>query len=198
MGTSNAHKEAMKLWAQNQSIENQIKYNQSPKLCKNCQSTISYQKRHTNNFCNQSCSASYNNIRKERKYKFECIYCGELNIGKRGGGKYCNSQCANNHKKLKTKIEWFENGKVPSWKALKNIIIEERGYKCEVCGISEWNNKNLVLELDHINGLHTNNELDNLRIICPNCHSQTDTYKAKNIGNGRHYRRERYATGQSY
>src|SRR6266540_5330922 len=40
--------------------------------------------------------------------------------------------------------------------------------------------------------------LDNLRLICPNCHAQTETYKAKNMGRGRHYRRERYAKGKSY
>jgi hypothetical protein len=40
--------------------------------------------------------------------------------------------------------------------------------------------------------------LDNLRLICPNCHAQTQTYKNKNKGRGRHYRRERYAKGKSY
>ena len=69
------------------------------------------------------------------------------------------------------------------------IVGDENPNKVEVCGISEWNGKSLSLEIDHIDGLHTNNNPNNLRIICPNCHSQTDTYKAKNKGNGRASRR---------
>lgn len=53
-------------------------------------------------------------------------------------------------------------------------------YKCAICGISEWNGKKLSLELDHINGVNNDNRLHNLRFLCPNCHSQTSTYGAKN------------------
>ena len=54
-------------------------------------------------------------------------------------------------------------------------------YKCEICGISEWNGKKIVLELHHKNGKHSDNQIDNLEILCPNCHSQTDNFRAKNI-----------------
>lgn len=51
---------------------------------------------------------------------------------------------------------------------------------CCVCGLkNEWNGKKLSLQLDHIDGNRTNNELKNLRIICPNCHTQTDNYAGK-------------------
>jgi hypothetical protein len=53
--------------------------------------------------------------------------------------------------------------------------------ECEVCGIKDWNGKKLSFELDHIDGDRTNHRLENLRIVCPNCHSQTDTYRGKNI-----------------
>lgn len=77
------------------------------------------------------------------------------------------------------------DGKHPQYQTykLKNRLISE-GIKhniCEICGISEWNNKPLNMELDHIDGNKTNHNINNLQILCPNCHAQTPTYRAKNI-----------------
>jgi hypothetical protein len=53
--------------------------------------------------------------------------------------------------------------------------------KCSICGLSNvWNNKNLVLQLDHINGVSNDNRIENLRLLCPNCHSQTNTFCGMN------------------
>jgi Zn finger protein HypA/HybF involved in hydrogenase expression len=62
---------------------------------------------------------------------------------------------------------------------VKRLI--ERGwvYECKQCGIAEWHGKPLVLHLDHINGIHNDNRVENLRLLCPNCHSQTATYSNK-------------------
>ena len=53
--------------------------------------------------------------------------------------------------------------------------------QCEECGITEWNGKPINCEMDHINGKRTDHRFENLRILCPNCHSQTSTFRAKNI-----------------
>ena len=68
------------------------------------------------------------------------------------------------------------------------------------CG---WNKINPItnkvpIELEHIDGNSENNSLDNLKLLCPNCHSLTPTYKALNIGNGRYKRMKRYKDGKSY
>ncbi len=65
---------------------------------------------------------------------------------------------------------------------LKQRLIDE-GYKkneCENCGISEWHGEPLNIELHHENGKRTDHSLSNLRMLCPNCHSQTNNYRAKN------------------
>ena len=65
---------------------------------------------------------------------------------------------------------------------LKRLISNQiKEYKCENCGIVEWNNKPISLELHHIDGDHNNNFLDNLQILCPNCHSQTFNYRGRNV-----------------
>lgn len=52
--------------------------------------------------------------------------------------------------------------------------------KCEICGITEWNGKLLMMQLDHVDGNSHNHRLSNLRMTCPNCHSQTETFCGKN------------------
>jgi hypothetical protein len=54
--------------------------------------------------------------------------------------------------------------------------------RCEQCGRREWNGLPIPLQLDHVNGVRSDNRLENLRILCPNCHAQTDTWCGRNIG----------------
>ena len=56
--------------------------------------------------------------------------------------------------------------------------------KCEICGTSEWLGNPIQCELHHINGDPTDNRIENLQILCPNCHSQTDNFRSRNRANG--------------
>lgn len=60
---------------------------------------------------------------------------------------------------------------------VKNWYLLENEYKCEKCDISSWLGGDLVLELHHINGNRKDNRLENLTLLCPNCHSQTDNWR---------------------
>ena len=121
---------------------------------------------------------------------FKCLNC-DSTFSFRGHThlhKYCSNKCQlelrakesyNKHKEL------FLEGKCSSRPRIRQILTEIRGYRCECCGISEWQGKDIVLQVDHINGDPYNNSPDNLRLICPNCHSQTETFAGANRGNGR-------------
>jgi len=69
------------------------------------------------------------------------------------------------------------------------IVLKEQQGKCLICGIKVWNDKFLKLHLDHIDGNNQNNSRENLRYICPNCHSQTETYCGKNINKVDHFKK---------
>jgi hypothetical protein len=63
----------------------------------------------------------------------------------------------------------------------KSDILKEQNNCCLICGNkNEWNNKKIIFILDHIDGDASNNKRENLRLVCPNCDSQLETYKSKN------------------
>lgn len=101
--------------------------------------------------------------------------CYQPNQGLKGGNKITSAK-VNLNKILSGEYPHFQTYKLKN-RILKEGLLEN---KCAICGIKEWNNKQLNLELDHIDGNRVNHELINLRLLCPNCHSQTDTYRSKN------------------
>lgn len=70
----------------------------------------------------------------------------------------------------------------------KQVLITERGHRCEKCGNSDWLGVPITLELEHVDGDTKNNAKDNLQLLCPNCHSQTPTWRRrKTSGKGPRY-----------
>lgn len=103
--------------------------------------------------------------------------CKKLGLEFKNGG-----QNKGNNVRFETKD--ILEGKHPQYSTLKlkNRLLKEKilDEKCSLCGIIDWKDKKLSFQLDHIDGNNHNNVLENLRILCPNCHSQTDTYCGRN------------------
>jgi hypothetical protein len=129
---------------------------------------------------------------------FICQHCGkEQPTKKNTTNKFCDNACQG---AFKTGIKYrnLEAGGSESHRVVKNYLLSKFGNTCSKCKLSDWLGSPITIELEHIDGNSENNTLLNCVLLCPNCHSQTPTYKAKNIGNGRHSRRERYKNGQSF
>lgn len=157
--------------------------NTNTRYCKTCNHELKKEQAY---FCSSSCSAKFNNkgVRRHGKdHTKECPNCKTLTKNP----KYCNTKCQIEYeRKLKILSGNFTS------KVAKKYLLMENGHQCEICLNKEWMGKKITIELDHIDGNSSNNNLNNLRLICPNCHSQTPTYKAKNIGNGKLERKKTY------
>jgi Zn finger protein HypA/HybF involved in hydrogenase expression len=189
------------------------------KKCLQCELEFDCLKSENRIFCSHSCSAIYNNsIRanvKEDKYESlkikngevikECINCKlEFKIDSRNFSthkyrKYCSVDC---HKEYgeESRFLKIKNGEIVSNRTIKIYLIKNHGNKCMKCGWCEVNSitGKVPIELEHIDGNSENNSLENLSLLCPNCHSLTPTYKALNKGNGRYARMTRYKEGKSF
>ena len=101
--------------------------------------------------------------------------CYKPNQGLRGGNKITPAKIILKEI-LSGEHPYFQTYKLKNRLLKEGLIINE----CAICGISKWNDKPINLELDHIDGKRINHSLSNLRLLCPNCHSQTETYRSKN------------------
>ncbi|KWX61377.1 HNH endonuclease [Mycobacterium sp. NAZ190054] len=131
-----------------------------------------------------------------------CVGCG---VGIRGRQRrvYCTNACQQAHRRRLLLETWLATGVCgrTSYQGhyVRDYLYEQQGRRCAICAISDsWNGQTLGLILDHIDGDPSNDRRENLRLICPNCDSQLPTYKARNRGSGRYYRRQRYMDGLSY
>jgi hypothetical protein len=135
---------------------------------------------------------------------YNCKNCNKVSLFRHSKKNiYCSIKCQSSDRQntfIKAWLAGEETGiGVNGTKlSIKRYLLNEQNNKCACCGISEWNNKPIVLELEHKDGNSDNNRPENLECLCPNCHSQTLTYKNRNKGNGRHARRVRYSLDKSY
>lgn len=147
----------------------------------------------TNVFCSHSCLATFYN--KKRTTIKQCSNCKKDFHPYRKSMKYCSVSCKS-HETKQAILEKIENGTYEfSWpKPYREYLILKYGATCMICGWDKINpkTKKCPIQLDHIDGQSSNNNLQNLRLLCPNCHSLTPTYMNLNKGNGRRTRRERY------
>jgi hypothetical protein len=163
------------------------------KQCGFCNELIAYERRRSS-YCNNSCSAKASNTKRATR---TCPQCEKRVTGDRT---YCDQNCYISYTKSDYIQRWLagelsgatSNGTVS--RRIKLWLIEIRGEECELCG---WCQKHPVtgrvpIQVDHIDGNAENNELENLRLLCPNCHSLTPTFAALNRGKGRACRRASY------
>lgn len=86
----------------------------------------------------------------------------------------------------KTPAQIFIIGQRQKSFLLRRALLESGvEYKCLICGINSWRNRQLTLEIDHIDGQSAHNRIENLRFLCPNCHSQTSTFGFRGKNNHR-------------
>lgn len=133
------------------------------------------------------------NTSKAIKY---CKFCGKSLSNRQE--LFCNNDCKSEYYYQKYIARWkqgLENGmrgKYDISTRIKRYLFEKFNHKCSKCGWSEVNpfTGNIPLEVHHKDGNYTNNDEENLDLLCPNCHSLTDTYKNGNSNNGRKERQK--------
>ena len=181
-------------------------YYENPKYCKHCGELIPYEKRE-NDFCNHSCSASFNNQGIPRNGEHHdnqfCLNCGKIiNYP----NKYCSSSCYHEYQYKNYIEKWRNNetdGKIGDYGTsnyIRKFLFNEYNCSCQLCG---WNKVNkftgrVPLQIHHIDGDCLNNRPENLQLLCPNCHSLTENYGNSNETSSRVYRKQKSNLDEQY
>lgn len=124
-----------------------------------------------------------------------CLGCGAA-LTRRHQKVYCSNRCQRATERASNIARWLETGIAKPGSGIGHYVrfhlLEEQANSCIVCGTPTiWQGQELRLILDHVDGDSSNNKRENLRLVCPNCDSQLPTFKARNRGKGRAWRRQR-------
>lgn len=143
--------------------------------CLNCTKEFTAKDRRRK-FCSHSCSATFSNIGRLRIPPVnQCLVCDQPSTYK-----CCSQKCARINQFETSVKPRVEDGSVAKSTTLKRYLSFVRGYQCELCENKGTHNGHpLVLQLDHVDGNSDNNFPPNLRLLCPNCHSQTPTFSTR-------------------
>lgn len=109
-----------------------------------------------------------------------CLWCKEVPL-KKNSTKFCCKKHEKAYQYCQRFLDWYHsiNSKTEN-RQIRKYLETINGHICSRCGITEWNNKPIVFDVDHIDGDSTNDCPNNVRLLCPNCHSLTSTYSFKN------------------
>lgn len=176
-------------------------YKENPKCCKYCGKPIPFEERNRKDFCNQSCSASYNNkgICRNGNPLPEHSYCLNCNKEITKGNRFCDNTCYAEYKHKQYIKEWKEgkqNGRSGLYDIsdhIRRYFFEKYNSSCQICGWNKINSytKKVPLQLHHIDGDCLNNKEENLQLLCPNCHSLTENFGNSNKNSSRIYRKQK-------
>ena len=142
------------------------------------------------------------NFNKRQKTIHRCLFCGK-EFEHRAGNKnmFCSNKCQQDYLHSEYIERWKRgeenglNGEYGISKHIRRYLFEKNNCKCELCGWGEENHftGNVPLEVHHKDGDYTNNKEENLQLLCPNCHSLTETFKSHNKngrnGRGKYYKK---------
>jgi uncharacterized CHY-type Zn-finger protein len=176
---------------------NKKEYEKNPKICDACPNKLTWKQRH-GKYCSRSCASRINNqgVRRHGKPERLCHGCGKPTRNP----KYCTNQCQKDQEYARARLKAIDQQSMEGIGVAlsKKILIDLLGHKCCICKRTKWGGQGIPLVMDHIDGNSDNNSFENLRLVCGNCDMQLPTYKNKNNGNGRHWRKKRYRQGKSY
>lgn len=109
--------------------------------------------------------------------KFTCIGCSNsFEDYAQRNRQYCSNQCQRDHEWIILILPRIWKGEVRRITAIVKFLTDRDGYACSICRIESWMDKPLTLDVDHIDGNPENFLPENLRLLCPNCHRQTETW----------------------